>query len=253
MIEQLLGGLGGGGQGHGNQVGQGVQGAMSKFPGGAGGAAAAAGVAGLLLGSKKGRKMMSKGMKYGGLAVLGGLAYRAWQQHQSGGGAGGGQGGDQPHPSAPTGGNMNAAGMAPSPMADDFRPPEDTRFLPPPNEQEAFGLNILQAMIAAAKADGHIDSVEQNKIFEEIGNTDLASDEKAFLFDELKRPLDPDAIGELASTPEMAAEIYAASVVVIGDPNRDERRYLDRLAGRLNLDTGLQDAIEAEAAALPTA
>ena len=83
LIDQILSGLGGGVPGGSDGRKDGT-GSGFSFPGGVGGAAAAAGIAGLLLGSKKGRKTIGKAAKYGGVAVLGGLAYRAWQQHQAG-------------------------------------------------------------------------------------------------------------------------------------------------------------------------
>ena len=41
--------------------------------------AAVGGLAGLLLGSKQGRELGGSALQMGGLAVLGGLAYKAWQ------------------------------------------------------------------------------------------------------------------------------------------------------------------------------
>lgn len=170
--------------------------------------------------------MAGKAMKYGGMAVLGGIAYRAWQKHQDG-------------RTAPQG---------------TFEPPRDERFLPDAGTDERVSLEIgvLRAMIGAAKADGHVDAAEQKRIFESISAADLDADDKAFLLDELAKPVDPDAIAAAATTPERASELYAASVVITGDPNGDERRYLDRLAGRLGLAPDFQQAIETEAAAAET-
>lgn len=217
IINQIMAGLGGG-DGKAAKEGSG-----GGFPGGAAGAAAAAGLAGLFMGSKGGRKLAGKAVKYGGMAVLGGIAYRAWQKHQE--------------------------GRADPPST--FQPPQDDVFLPDEGSErrEALGIAVIRAMIAAAKADGHVDAEEQKRIFDGISALELASDDKAFLLDELTKPADPDVIAALSAAPETASELYAASVVVIGDPNRDERRYLDRLAGRLGLASDLQDAIEAEAVA----
>lgn len=65
---------------------------------GFGGGLAAGGLAGLLLGTKKGRKMAGSAAKIGGVAVLGGLAYKAyndWQASKAGGPAAG-QASDSP-------------------------------------------------------------------------------------------------------------------------------------------------------------
>jgi uncharacterized membrane protein YebE (DUF533 family) len=59
-------------------VGSGVAGGLAG--GIAGGALAN------VLSGKKGRKLAGSALKVGGLALVGGLAYKAWQNHQQGGG-----------------------------------------------------------------------------------------------------------------------------------------------------------------------
>ena len=64
--------------------GSGIPDAFKGF----GGGLAAGGLAGLLLGTKKGRKMAGTAAKVGVVAVLGGLAYKAynvWQSSKAGG------------------------------------------------------------------------------------------------------------------------------------------------------------------------
>ena len=53
-----------------------------NLPGGLLGGAAAGGVMAAIMGSKKVRKFGGKALTYGGLAVLGGLAYKAWSDHR---------------------------------------------------------------------------------------------------------------------------------------------------------------------------
>ena len=100
-------------------------------------------------------------------------------------------------------------------------------------------------MIAAAKADGHVDAEEQRTIFAEIDKLDLDSESKAFVMDELRAPLDIDAVARGATTPETAAEIYAASLLAIDIDNAAERGYLAMLAARLRLDDGLVQHLHA--------
>lgn len=62
-------------------------GQLGSLLSGAGGGALAAGAIGLLLGNKKARKFGGKAITYGGLAALGVIAYKAynnWQQQQNG-------------------------------------------------------------------------------------------------------------------------------------------------------------------------
>ena len=59
------------------------------------------------------------------------------------------------------------------------------------------------------------------------------------MLDELRKPLDVDAVAQGARTPEQAAEIYVASLLAIDVDNPAERGYLAMLAARLELDEKL--------------
>jgi len=103
---------------------------------------------------------------------------------------------------------------------------------------------IIQAMIAAAKADGHIDDTERAAIEAQINNLQLEKDFTSFLLRELDNPVDVSGIAKLADSPEAAAEIYLASAMVIDDQNAPERQYLDSLAKALQLDPALTADLE---------
>lgn len=198
-----------------------------------GAAAAAGGLAGLLLGGKKGRKFGGKALTYGGMAVLGGLAYKAWQDWQAG--------------KAPAAVPPGARGGQPEAEAPP-PPPAGTNFLPNDSDQyrqTELGLALVRAMIAAAKADGHIDADEQQRIFQQVSEAGLGTEEKAFVMDELARPLDIDAVVAGADSPETAAEIYAASLLAIDADTPAERGYLSMLAGRLGLEPVLVEHLHA--------
>ena len=153
------------------------------------GAALGGGALGLLLGSKKGRKMGGKILTYGGLAALGVVAYKAYSNYQQ-------------QQSAATRVEPQTIDRLPAPQA----------------EQHSHA--ILRAIIGAAKADGHIDDKERQLIDNEIAR--LTSDDALqHWFDaELKKPLDPAEIASSAATPEMAAEMYLASVLVVDAEGR---------------------------------
>ena len=219
-------------------------GGLDAIPGslkGFGGGLAAGGLAGLLLGTKKGRKMASKAAKIGGLAVLGGLAYKAysdWQSSKSG------------DPAA----SQTSAAPASQPAMKNVTPQaEGTPFLPAPEEERnALGVKIIQAMIASAKADGHIDAQEQQRIFSKLDEAGLGVEEKAFLMDELRKPLDIDAIVRLADNTEQAVELYAASCLAVDPDDAAEQAYLAMLAARLKLALELKTKIESEVAKVAT-
>lgn len=181
--------------------------------------AAIGGLAGLLLGSKTGRSLAGPVLQAGGVAVLGGLAYAAWQNWQA-----------------------QKAGGAPAAIP--AQP--DATFLPAPGpERDGLGLTLLSAMIAAAKSDGHIDADEQGRIFARAGEASLSPEEKGFLMDQFARPLGIDALAAKATTPERAAEIYTASRLAIDEDHERETGYLDALARRLGIDPALRRNIDA--------
>lgn len=194
--------------------GQGLD--VSSLLTGAGGGALAAGALGLLLGSKKARKMGGKVVAYGGLAALGVLAYKAygnWQRQQAG---------------APRG--------EPRPL---------DRL--PPAELEAHSQAILVALVAAAKADGHIDERERQLIDGEIAKLTADRELQGWLDRELAKPLDPREVARAAGSEEMAVQMYLASLLMVDEESYMERAYLDELARQLSLEPGLKAELERQA------
>jgi uncharacterized membrane protein YebE (DUF533 family) len=197
-----------------------VAGNLGNNLGGIGGGAVAGGLVALLLGSKQARKVAGTALQLGGMAVVGALAYRAYQNWQAGKTV-----------------TQSTVAMPPAGL---LPPPADSPFAPVrPEAQQSLSRHLLRAMIAAAKSDGHIDAKEQAAVFAEMDKLPLSADDKAFVMDELRRPLDVDAVASGARTPEEAASIYAASLLAIDVDNASERAYLALLAARLNLDGAL--------------
>jgi uncharacterized membrane protein YebE (DUF533 family) len=233
--QQPQGGPGGGlGGGLGDIAGS-IGNVLGGSVGGIGGGAVAGGLAALLMGSKSGRKMAGTALQLGGMAVVGAIAYKAYRDWQGG--------------KTVTQSTVPPVGAASLPM-----PPADTPFAPTQeSEQQSLSRHLLRAMIAAAKADGHIDAREQAAIFAEMDRLPLDTDDKAFVMDELRKPLDVDAVARAARTPEEAASIYTASLLAIDIDNPSERAYLGLLAARLDLDDALVKHLHAtvEGATLP--
>jgi uncharacterized membrane protein YebE (DUF533 family) len=184
---------------------------------GMGKGAAIAGVLALLLGTKTGRGVTGAGLKLGTLGALGGLAYKTYQNWQS----------------QQTGQAISQAGAP-------------TEILTGP-QAEQRSLALLKAMIAAAKADGHIDAAEGAKIEDLMTKLDLESATAKLIKEELSKPLDPMDIAASADTPEAAAEIYLTSLLVIGEVNENERAYLDQLAEYLKIPKDLAQQMETQA------
>jgi uncharacterized membrane protein YebE (DUF533 family) len=191
---------------------------------------AAGALAAVLLGTGTGRQLTGTAVRLGGLAAIGGLAYKAYQNYKNGG---------QPA-SADTAGEPE---LLPPPAGTDFHPATA------PQGEGEFALTLVRAMIAAAKADGHIDDEERKRIGERISLAGIDHEAGQFLDRELASPLDLDALVASAQTEAQRVELYTASRLTIEPETRAERGYLDLLAGRLGLPDELVDHIEATVSA----
>jgi uncharacterized membrane protein YebE (DUF533 family) len=111
-----------------------------------------------------------------------------------------------------------------------------------PAERQALERNaqlLLRGMISAAKADGDIDQQEMQRIVGRLKDAGMDAEAQAWVLGELSRPLDLDALVADIPNPELAAEVYAASLLAVEVDTPAERDYLARLAQR----TGLQPAV----------
>jgi uncharacterized membrane protein YebE (DUF533 family) len=93
-------------------------------------------------------------------------------------------------------------------------------------------------MLSAAKADGQIDGNEMQRIMEKLDEAGADAESKGFMIDEMRRPPDVNALAQEARTPELAAQVYGASLLAIEVDTEAERDYLRRLAQALKLDAG---------------
>lgn len=179
------------------------------------------GLLGLLLGSKSGRSLAGNALAVGGLAALGGVAYKAYRNWQA----------------------AQAAETSAVPPPAPAGTPVDQMQGPP---AQARSEALLRAMIAAAKADGHMDAVERSRITQQMQRLSPDGQWAAFLLAEIDKPLTAEDVALGADSPEAAAEIYAASLLVIDLDHPQERSYLDRLAAALGMAPGLVQELEAE-------
>ena len=207
---------------------------------GLGTGALAAGAVALLFGSKGARKFTKKAVKLGGTAAIGGLAYKAFMQWKA----------TQQQAADQIGAPVDAARIVPgssSGMAldlDQFQPGTPIADLPD-IQAKVRSESIIQAMISAARADGHIDDDEMALIRQQIDSMGLEKDVTQFLLAELNKPVDVGLIAALADTPETAAELYLASALVVDIDGDPERKYLDKLAEAMNLDQQIVSHLEA--------
>ncbi|WP_319530277.1 tellurite resistance TerB family protein [uncultured Cohaesibacter sp.] len=259
LINEILGATNGTGQTTtGNQANSGDllqrgRDYLSNNAGGIGGGAIAGGLAGYMMGSKKGRKMAKKAATYGGLALVAGLAYKAYSDYQGkkagvpvvDGQIGRGENTIPASMHQTQGSQQKLSHVPVVPMGSGFEVNEMTE------RATGVGATLVSAMIAAAKADGQIDTAEHKAIFDKIEELQLSSEEKLFLFDQLNKPLDIDGLVAQTRTKEQAVEVYMASLMAIEPDTPSEQAYLTMLAARLGLEPELvsqihQTLIEAE-------
>jgi len=179
------------------------------------------GALGLMLGSKRGRKMGGKALKYGALAGVGVLAFKAYQNYQS---------------------NNQAAGQPAALPAPSVQGQPLEQLQGP--AQERRGLEILQAMIMTARADGHVDANERALLTQAIEQLGPDDELHAWIQQQFDAPLDANALAASADSPQAAREIYLVSAVMVDEQNPMERAWLDQLAGALKIEPALARSLE---------
>lgn len=180
---------------------------------------AAGGLGGLLLGTKTGRSIAGSAVKVGALALIGGLAYKAFQNYQAG----------RPLITGAT--DAEAA-----PQGSGFEPAAVT------NETAAL---YIRAMIAAAASDGRIDSDEQARIVGSLKQAGVDAEAEEFLATELNNPSTAEQLAAAVQSPEEAVQVYTAARIAIDPDTSGEQQFLARLAAALGIDSKLAAHIDA--------
>jgi len=94
---------------------------------------------------------------------------------------------------------------------------------------------MVRAMIEAAKSDGKIDPEERRRIIIALKDADAPESDRRALIAALDQPPDVESLVARVTSPELAVEVYAASLLAIKDDTPSEQHYLARLGKRLNL------------------
>jgi uncharacterized membrane protein YebE (DUF533 family) len=189
--------------------------------------AALTGLAALLLGTKGGRDATMGAAKLGGLAAIGAVAYKALRNHQEGRPLGEGVPGLE---------QLTAA-------------PEDSPFSEAAHTKDS-ALLLVRTMIAAAAADGVVDSTERVQILKELEQSGLESEAAQFLDNEVRNPVTiADIVEGVGSSKDLALQAYAAANLVA--TSTSEKSFLADLGKALALDPDLVARIGSVAAAAP--
>jgi uncharacterized membrane protein YebE (DUF533 family) len=181
--------------------------------------AAAGGLGGLVLGTQTGRSLAASAAKLGALAMIGGLAYKALQNYQAG----------KP---------LITGATTPTTA------PSGSGFEPAAATNDA-ALHYIQAMIAAAAADGRIDSDEHETLVGSLSQAGFGDEAEAFLAKELNSPRSIQQLAASVASPQEAVQLYTAARIAVADNSPAEKQFLANLAAALGIDPKLAAHVDA--------
>ncbi len=111
---------------------------------------------------------------------------------------------------------------------------------------------ILKAMINAAKADGRIDQKEMDRILGKLKEAGIDEEGQRYVKDQMQQPMETgQLIAAAQGQPQLAAQIYAASLLAIEVDTPAERDYLSQLAGGMGLPAEVASRIKEMAGLQP--
>jgi uncharacterized membrane protein YebE (DUF533 family) len=192
--------------------------------------AALSAVAGVLMSSRKPGGIALRAASLGGLALIGALAYKAYQNHLAG------------KPLLDLGQGSQGSERPPA------QPVPAALDLSTANDDDA--LLFARAMVAAVTADGPLDNRERARIVQALSQAGIDPQSTRWLEDEFASPASVDDIADRVQTPEKAAQVYAAARLAIDPDTRQEREFLRQLAESLDVDPALARQIDDAAAQL---
>ncbi len=181
-----------------------------------------AGALALLLGTGAGRRLTGAAIKVGSVAAIGGLAYNAYSKWQA-----------QIQDSS---GSVN--------RIEPVQPKSDQVDV----AAQQKSVVLVRAMVAAAKADGHIDAAERKSMLELVDQQHFDAETLEFLKDQINNDVTVTEIAALADSPELANEMYLACRIVIDQSNVAEKEWLSSLSSELGLADELVANLEAQVA-----
>lgn len=104
---------------------------------------------------------------------------------------------------------------------------------------------VVAAMINAVKADGRVDEEEYRFIVGKLEEAGVPREEMNYILAELHKPMDTEwIIGAAKGSPELAAQVYSATLMSIEVDTPAERAYLRELASGLELPRDVVRTIE---------
>jgi len=188
------------------------------------GGTAATSIAALLMSNQPARKFAGTVASYGGAAVLGGLAFKAYKNWQFNN-------------------YQQKLDIKQYDNVSTFENDQYGRYTVAPD----YELKLIKAIIASAKADGHIDNKEQQKIFQSIAQMNLSSEMKKTVFDLLNHPIPLEDIARGVHDTGQRSELFLAACLVVDTEISSVKLHLDQMANELGLPEDLKQQIISQA------
>ena len=174
-----------------------------------------------------GGRSVSGAIKGGALAMLAGVAYKALTN--AGQGATG----------APTAGELPQFTGGEVPLG--MRAPQN------PAEEQAIQHTselVIKGMMNVAKADGQVSADEIQRVVGKLKAAGMEGDAEAWIMAELRKPLDLDAFIAEIPNQEVAAQVYAASLLAVEVDTPQEKAYLTDFAKKAGIDGAVAQDIQ---------
>ncbi|MBR0258557.1 MAG: tellurite resistance TerB family protein [Synergistaceae bacterium] len=185
----------------------------------------AAGGIGALLGALMGGSNSTTMNSLGGsmMGLLGMMAYKALKGSMSG-----------------------SAGVTSGATQQEYAQEYAREYVQPSQQQQNIDAEIiLLAMIDAAKADGQVDPAELSKIMNTMKSSGIGQEGMNYVIQKLQGPMETARIvAAVKGRPELAAQVYSASLMAIEVDTDAERKYLDKLAKAMGLNAAVVQNIE---------
>lgn len=187
-------------------------------PGGMGGLLGA-GALGALLGSVLSKDVLQNAALVGAGAVAWNF-YKKWSDKKG-----------QEAVAAPAGASFPGAQSAAAPTAG----------------ADPTAMLLLRAMVYAARADGHIDATEQDRISKMVRQMFPGQDAGPLINSLLNEPINPAVLAGQVCSAEQGEDLYRLSCLIVDIDHFMERSYLDGLAQSLHIQPQRKEALELEA------
>ncbi len=107
-------------------------------------------------------------------------------------------------------------------------------------------LLLIDAMLAAANADGHIDADEELKILRQLKNINSSQEGFTYVQQKIDNPPSLEQICARVDNSDLAQQVYMVSLLAITVDTVEEEDYLKNLALCLQLDTQTIEQLNAQ-------